>query len=514
MQHATQLRRSTSPPTPKLAGGYRSMSTRQICLVWSAYQVGVLSKLLDVRVYWALHEIADRREAALRAKGRTKEKTSPFRWPRDLLIPEVQRLVGLATPAPIRASLRRLEASGLVTLAPNEIAFADALTSFADPIVSEAQDMLVRIHPRPCVRERAITFPRRMLRYLAGSGVPSLHAAVLAHLMRCLWRKGTGFSNVGLCSSRFVSDVFGVDRRNAKRARALLRNMGWLALPDADYATGRQRSAWATIDLEWMPAPNSAQQPGGTHRVISPPRMASANATSPPPIKKPDLLSGSKNQYAPARLRPGVRERTVAHRRPSLADVQPKDLRSPARLRALFQEAVSGGLVRDSVANQTRFVAAATHALRVGTRNPCGLFVAVIRKGLWNYLTQADEDAARRLLADPAWHPTAQGTRDSNPCPSQAAAGNNHSRIMTSKKSIDGLVRELSQRFSVDRRESITHPPRTTNCPDGNPSDGDRAPRPKRSPAHMAASRLSEGAPETSDHLTTRNQRLQNRCLR
>ena len=34
----------------------------------------------------------------------------------------------------------------------------------------------------------------------------------------------------------------------------------------------------------------------------------------------------------------------------------------------------------------------------IGTKNPCGLFVRLVRGGLWSFATQDDEDAARIRL--------------------------------------------------------------------------------------------------------------------
>ena len=45
-------------------------------------------------------------------------------------------------------------------------------------------------------------------------------------------------------------------------------------------------------------------------------------------------------------------------------------------------------------ADRLRFVAAAEHARAIGTTNPCGLFVRLVRGGLWSFVTQDDEDAA------------------------------------------------------------------------------------------------------------------------
>ena len=53
---------------------------------------------------------------------------------------------------------------------------------------------------------------------------------------------------------------------------------------------------------------------------------------------------------------------------------------------------------RDGEAGRVEFLAAAIHAVKVGTRNPAGLFAAILRKKLWGYITQADEDQARNAL--------------------------------------------------------------------------------------------------------------------
>ena len=48
--------------------------------------------------------------------------------------------------------------------------------------------------------------------------------------------------------------------------------------------------------------------------------------------------------------------------------------------------------------DRLNFFAAAEHARAVGTRNSCGLFATIVRRGLWQYITLADEDAARAKL--------------------------------------------------------------------------------------------------------------------
>ena len=83
---------------------------------------------------------------------------------------------------------------------------------------------------------------------------------------------------------------------------------------------------------------------------------------------------------------------------PNLKNVVELDLREPQRLDRLFRQAVAQGFVQDTACDRLRFFGAAEHAENVGRRNKCGLFVSLIREGRWKFITQHDEDHARRKL--------------------------------------------------------------------------------------------------------------------
>jgi hypothetical protein len=89
---------------------------------------------------------------------------------------------------------------------------------------------------------------------------------------------------------------------------------------------------------------------------------------------------------------------TAAAAQPDLRNVVVADLKDTGRLLALYEQAVARGLVTFSERDRLRFVAAAEHARVIGTRNPCGLFVRLVRRSLWSFVTQDDEDAARVRL--------------------------------------------------------------------------------------------------------------------
>lgn len=74
------------------------------------------------------------------------------------------------------------------------------------------------------------------------------------------------------------------------------------------------------------------------------------------------------------------------------------DLSDDDRLLRLFDDAQCEGVITGSEADRLRFVSAAERARTVGTRNPCGLFVHLVRGKLWHFITQDDEDAGNRRL--------------------------------------------------------------------------------------------------------------------
>jgi hypothetical protein len=121
----------------------------------------------------------------------------------------------------------------------------------------------------------------------------------------------------------------------------------------------------------------------------SPPRTPVAQAAIPP-IPSPVVLQSSLSARSCTRL--------PARGKPDLRDVVPEDLKDTGRLLELYDQAVSRGWVTTSERDRLRFVGAAEHARVIGTKNPCGLFVRLVRSGLWSFLTQDDEDAANARL--------------------------------------------------------------------------------------------------------------------
>lgn len=370
------------------------MSTRLVCLIWSAYRSKLLPTFLDVRVYWAMHEIAERRAAAGRAARLKPTLGNPHHFDRETIIAEARRLVRTETASRVRAAMRRLQELGIVKLDGGGIEFPDGDECVAATVMEDSEQMSGAIHNRDDVRFRSLPIPRRVLRFLAACGRPSVAACMLGHMIRCLWWVDGRCVGVGSCSVAFITELFGIHERNVKRARSWLKDAGWLRDVATPAAHVNAFGARVEIDLDW-----SAGFPTGVAEIAeTPPRNTPHDTKTPPPVHKHKLLSGSENPNPPATHRTGACTQAGQKPAPDLRHIEAHDLRDPIRLDALFAQAARQKLIRRTLSDRLRFFAAAEHALRVGRRNPCGLFAVIVRRGLWAYISQADEDRAAAQL--------------------------------------------------------------------------------------------------------------------
>jgi hypothetical protein len=256
-------------------------------------------------------------------------------------------------------------------------------------------------------------------------------AAILGHLLRCLYVKGGRFQDLGRVKASWIAQAFGVGLRRVKQARQELVAMGWLIpLPSPQGAMNRW-GALVRIDLKWAPAGAGAPPVRGPE--LTPPAPPSGTGSAPPDSSDEEPLRGDKNQEpvagGPAGFfidRPeekapeaeptatpapdSTAERPAEATRPEpgkpdLRHIVPEDLTATGRLLALYAQAVALGLAAASEWGRLRFVAAAEHARAIGTANPCGLFARLVRGGSLHFATEGDEQAAsvrlRRHLHGP-----------------------------------------------------------------------------------------------------------------
>jgi hypothetical protein len=81
-----------------------------------------------------------------------------------------------------------------------------------------------------------------------------------------------------------------------------------------------------------------------------------------------------------------------------LAHVVLPDLQDMERLLILYDQAVQGNLIGSAEAHGLAFVALAQHVLHFRPVKPGGLFRQLLHQQRFDFITQEEEDSARRRL--------------------------------------------------------------------------------------------------------------------
>jgi len=314
-------------------------------------------ELRDFRVWLAGFEVLERRT------GIRAERTPRY------LDGEFRRLVGGVGGEHIRASFRRLENAGLGRWDEDALEVSGSRSSGG------------------ANGGRWVPIPRRMLRHLAQARGRAYIATALGHLLRCLYFRGGGCVSGGYCKASWISETFGVALRAVKEARGTLAAMGFLVLLQADQRRLNRFGSPVVVNLQWSSPTKSA------------PRCELSTSESAPPREHKNLSYRRVEHQKPGRA-PDPAGVQKNNSKPNLRNVCVQDLRSSTRLLLLLQQAERAKLATPCEADRLAFFAAAEHAIRIGTRNAGGLFASMVRGKNYLYVTQEDEDRARRRLAD------------------------------------------------------------------------------------------------------------------
>jgi hypothetical protein len=369
--HSEPLRAVAKP-----AGGFRPIGVQELFEAWWSYRNGILSRYLDLRVYLALHECDERRLAARRTRASRGKAGYQATLRRESLIRELKLLLRSTSERLARAALRRLESAGFVSMAETGITFGKRISHPSEHGAKERSAGVSRLRD---FGARRLPVPRPMLRYLARTASPSIAATALGHVIRTSWWEGVTCRIQGQCKAREIFDLFGADVRSVKRARAELRRIGWLLCVDGETDGVADSNC---INLFWQGETVSERRPtptGGRTDLSPPPGIAGTKMSRLTTMIQ--LRTGSTQQPGSPN-ESGVRGEGKAGPKPQMSHVVPGDLDDSRRLDALFDQAASLGLVRRSACDHLRFFAAAERAKAVSTRNPCGFFAAVVRRGL------------------------------------------------------------------------------------------------------------------------------------
>ena len=216
-------------------GGFVFLTVRQLCLIWSTYRIRHI-QLMDLRAWFACHEMVAKR--CQLTTGQIPTYT----------LDELHRLVGGAGGEYLRASLRRLEAIGLLSWSSANIAFATSPADLQDLMDHSEVTAMLQALPNP---HRRVPVPRQTLRLIAGGCRSVVIATILGHLFRCLYYRNGQCHSGGLCKATWIADVFGLHVRNIKAARKHLVTLGWLQQHPTPQRILNRWGVCVVVNLTW-----------------------------------------------------------------------------------------------------------------------------------------------------------------------------------------------------------------------------------------------------------------------
>src|SRR5712691_5194924 len=257
--------------TRKPVGGFVFLTVQQLCLLWWVYRTRRI-RLMDFRVWFAAHEMVARR-------CQINASQLPDYTPREL-----HGLVGGVGGEYLRASLRRLEALGLLTWSNTKLTFATSPTDLRG--MNDCFGFFTMSQAIPN-HHRRVPVPRQAVRLIAGGLKASVIATMLGHLLRCLYYREQRCCSGGWCKASWIAEVFGVDLRSVKAARKHLVAIGWLQTVPTPQRLCNRWGTYTLISLSWTHATmgQAAEDHAATPPLASPPPPELCTTELPPPIK-------------------------------------------------------------------------------------------------------------------------------------------------------------------------------------------------------------------------------------
>jgi hypothetical protein len=348
-------------------------------IVW-AYRAGQIG-FAGLRVFCGAAEMAAIREAA----GRAKKNGARAVLPHFSKI-ELAKLTGLSRRIVAR-ELGRLKRAGVLRFDSGRIAFTETGIEGS----GELREALA-CHRSPA---RPIPMPRRVLLFLARTDRPALFLTVIGYAARglSLDKKRHTMRGKGTVKATWISKWFGVSERATRYARLALVAGGLISKDVGSQQWKLNRDgAYFEFNFAWRAARADSENAGPA------PQKRTENA---PPYKT-DLTSyGSKDQTtaAPAALDAGVWRRPIEKpgHPPSIRQVRAEDLQCFSRVEELYFQACRKGLIKATESSALSFLAAAVRA-REANGDAAKIFMGIVRRSLWQHITQHQEDRARSAL--------------------------------------------------------------------------------------------------------------------
>jgi hypothetical protein len=450
-----------------IIGGTCPLTPIQICLLWSLRQEKIISPLA-FKVYFAAHE-------AKFWRSKTKPGETYHYEPYGFELTDLSRLLPGVPEAKIDKAFGELATINVLNMTDRGIWFAESLDDVTvnERVKRRVQAMFEQLHEN--TRDKIVKIPRRLLKLIVQCGKRIVRAATLiGMLLTTVLTKRTekygGYK--GCCKAEWIGKVFGVNAKRVNVERAKLINEGWFTREPTTPRARKKYGQWVRLNLtptQPTPDPESptpelisevsiVEEPDteelAYEELISEELISETCSYEEPdpnelaPIATPEvqpqdpgfehevqplpnlLLSSSEEilrnqELSPGDPEPGA-EQPKGLDKPTWTNIQPNDLQNDAKSEALWEEAIQLGHLKPNQANRINFFAAIAHALRVAKNNACGLLRTIVEKGLWHFISQADEyNALQRLRR----FTEAQGTKEAQRMPANPFLTTNADRV-------------------------------------------------------------------------------------
>jgi hypothetical protein len=277
--------------------------------------------------------------------------------------------------------LRKLKKVGLLSFSSQGITLSEV------PLPSSSKILSLLTEKRS--RTRLIPIPRKLLLYLSRCTKRSVLISALAYCIRglSLSPKDRTIKNKGSVKASWIAEVFNLSLRAVKGARRELIAMGWISKDIGSFQRKLNRDgAYFEINLSW----GREERRDSSPTEFAPPSPKNTPEFAPPKerLKTP---YGSKYQETSSSV-------FTKEKEPSLKSITREDLESITRTEALYQKAVRAGWLVPSEANALNWIGAAIRAKTVKGGDSVRIFVTIVRKKLWHFITQEQEDRAIAAL--------------------------------------------------------------------------------------------------------------------
>ena len=289
----------------------------------------------------------------------------------------------------VHEAMRELRAAELMALTEGRLTFNHGVIPAAKPYLPD-----LKTSP-----ERPVPIPKTILKRLTREGKGSNLIGALVHLLRCLFIDQGDINNEGFVSDKLITRLTGLCERTIRRVRKWMKEIGLLVEKSINACVKGIHGRLFTVNLNGQTASTipssepskiadlSALPPSCPLYINNKNQCSTQNRVSNP------LLSGVFSKRD--KILPKPKE--ILPHSPSLKDIQVIDLQDMSRLDALYRQAVEQKWLPDCESSIQNFVGAATRAMQV-TGNAVKIFVGIVKRGLWGYITLAQEDASREAL--------------------------------------------------------------------------------------------------------------------